>query len=66
MTRDKHAMTFRRLAPSPRLTLHGALTIALLAGVPVMTIAVLLDLFVWTFLGAANPGNSALAEVWSN
>jgi hypothetical protein len=66
MTRDKHAMTFKRLAPSPRLTLHGALTIALVAGVPVMTIAVLCDLFVWAFLGPAAPGNSALLEIWSN
>lgn len=57
-------MAFRRLAPAPRLTLHGALTIALLAGVPVMTVAVLCDLFVWALLGPA--ASSLLREIWPN
>ena len=36
-----------RLVPSPRLTLYGAITIVVFAGVPVMTIAMLLDAVVW-------------------
>jgi hypothetical protein len=57
-------MRFKRLAPAPRLTLHGALTIALLAGVPVMTVAVLCDLFVWALLGPA--ASSPLPGIGSN
>ncbi len=64
MTRNKHAMAFKRLAPAPRLTLHGALTIALLAGVPVMTVAILCDLLVQALLGPA--ASSPLREIWPN